>query len=140
MRHRPELDLIAEAYAKVLECNECGGIAMPSMVLQVEPEDEGCPYAAQGCDCDGCSDCQDNQHNHSPEETENNSCSVELTKINKISSQLLDLLQGQYDVEDWMIIKIARATQCLADVFDALEPNSGSDIYNMGYENQTVEL
>lgn len=139
MKHRPEIDLLAEAYTKVYESHEMPAAA----IIEVQPEPTGlpgghCAAARAGCDCDDCSECRDNQqedHDHS----EIHMAKAELKKAAEYAQKLSEMLDDLHGLEGWTAAKITKASDYLSSVFHWLDYETNQQkpqsMYNQGVED-----
>lgn len=142
MRHRPEIDLLVEAYAKVHECNDC---QMPtSAIIEVQPEPTGlpgghCAAAQSGCDCDGCPECKANQQGGDHDPSEIHMAKAELKKAAEYAQKLSVMLDSLHGLEGWTAAKITKASDYLSSVYHWLDYENSQDqeqgMYNLGAED-----
>jgi len=138
MRHRPEIDLLAEAYSKIQE-----GHLPTAAIIEVQPEPmdqhaDHCAAAANGCDCDGCSECEANQqedHDHS----EIHMAKAELKKAAEYAQKLSGMLDNLHGLEGWTAAKITKASDYLSSVFHWLDYETSQQkpqgMFNQGAED-----
>jgi len=92
-----------------------------------DEQEEHCAYAAKGCKCNKCAECEANQTNNKSEDCEGYDPSTSdsngemsrqlLFRIHKISAMLHDILQGKNNIEAWVLSKITNAHDQLDSVF-----------------------
>jgi hypothetical protein len=120
-----------------------------------DEENKTCSYAAEGCDCNGCSECKSNQKSedcegYNPDDYDSNGKMARqlLFRVTKLSAMLHDLLQGKNNVEAWVLTKITNAHDQINSVFGyedyemALNPMQGEcgDMSDGLEENNEEEL
>ncbi len=142
MKHRPEIDLLAEAYTKIYESHD-----MPTMaVIEVQPKSAGlpdghCAAASCGCDCDDCPECRDNQQDDHTEhdQSEIHMAKAELRKAAEYAQKLSEMLDSLNGLEGWTASKITKASDYLSSVYHWLDYETNQHkpqgMFNQGVED-----
>ena len=131
MRHRPELDLIAETYAQMAQ-SYAPGIA----VVKVAPTSDmhgGLMDSSCGCEDDG----HDFRDETDPSEI--HMAKSQLRKAAEYAAKLSEMIDTLPSLEGWTASKITKASDYLSSVYHWLEYETSSDnrddMFNCGYED-----